>query len=173
VAFTPTLAGQKLTSGTLNDIALCGVTTFRAYCNTAQVIANRATENVADAVIWDTIDLDLFGAWSSGAGTRWTCPKAGWWTISGSIGFSGSSAGTLREAIWFQNGALLGAGRGVSVVSTAIATTALTAEARTLTVLCPVGDYIELIPLQNTGSTLALSGGSLRSYMTVTYSGPS
>lgn len=172
MAFTPTLAGQKLTACALNDIALCGVTTFRAYCNTAQSIASRTTENVADAVIWDTIDLDLFGSWSSGTGTRWTCPKAGWWTFSGSVGFAGSSAGTLREAIWFQNGSLLGAGRGVSVVSTTIATTALTAEARTLTLLCAAGDYIELIPLQNTGSALPLATSSLRSYMTATYAGP-
>lgn len=172
MAFAPTSAGQRLTAGTLNSLLLLGVTAFSAECNTAQSIPNRATEAVGDAVIWDNPPkIDLLGAWASGAPTRFTCPVVGEWTLGGSIGYNASAGGSLREAIWFVNGVLALQGRGAGVVSTAIAATALTVGARQITVQLAVGDYVELVPFQNSGGALALATGSLRSYMTATYTG--
>lgn len=171
--FQPTAAGQKLTAGILNDLLLIGATVFSATSNGAQSVPTRTTEAVGDAVIWDPPAVDLYGAWSSGAATRWTSPKAGNWTLAGGTSFAASTGGSFREAIWFQNGSLLSAGRSTPVMSTAIAATPITADARGITVTLAVGDYIELVPLQNSGTALTLAQGSLRPYMTVTYAGPS
>lgn len=165
-------AGQRLTAGVLNDLVLPGVTTFSAMSNGAQSVPTRAAENVADAVIWDPPAIDDFGAWSSGATTRWTCPKAGRWTFSGSVAFSASSGGTLREALWFQNGVIITSARAVAMASSAISATALTAEARSLTLPLNLSDYIELIPFHNAGAALTLAQGSLQPFMTATYAGP-
>lgn len=172
MSFTPTLAGQRLTAGALNDLLLIGATVFSTSTNAGQSIATRATEVVGDAVVWDPPGVDLYGAWSSGAPTRFACPKPGLWTLAGGLGYNASAGGTLREAIWYGNGALLFSGRSAPVVSSAIAATALTTAARTLTLPLLLGDYIELVPLQNSGGALTLASGSLRPFMTATYAGP-
>lgn len=172
MAFTPTLAGQKLTAGALNDLALIGATVFSITANSGQSVASRTSEVTGDAVQWDPPTVDLYGAWSSGAPTRFTTPKTGLWTLAGSIGFNGSTGGSIREAIWYVNNGLLTIGRSVGAASTAIANIALTASARTVTTFLTSGDYVELVPLQNSGATLTLATGSLRSFMTATYAGP-
>lgn len=173
MSFAPTLAGQKLTAGALNDLLLIGAMVFSTTANAGtQSIASRSAEVVGDAVQWDPPGVDLYGAWSSGAPTRFTVPKSGLWTLGGGIALNPSAGGTIREAIWYSNGALVTNGRAVGVASTAIANVALTTSARTLTAPFTVGDFIELVPLQNSGGPLLLATGSLRTYMTATYAGP-
>lgn len=175
MSFTPTLAGQRLTAGALNDIALIGATVFAITANSGQSVTSRTSEVVGDAVQWDPPGVDLYGAWSSGNPTRFTCPKAGLWTLGGSIGFNASTGGTIREAIWYVNGSLLSIGRAVGTASTAIANIALTSAARTVTTALALGDFVELVPLQNSGlvsPALTLATGSLRSFMNATYAGP-
>jgi hypothetical protein len=173
VAYQPIAAGTTPTADEWNGYLLPGVLVFRAFLNTSQSVPTRSAEAVADALVWDTIDLDRLSGWAAGANaSRWTCTVPGWYTFSGSVGYNASSAGTFREAIWFQNGALSPAGRATPMMSTAIAATPLTAEARTLSLSLSAGDYMQLVPLQNAGAALTTATGSLRSFMSATYAGP-
>lgn len=168
--FQPLAAGQRLTAEELNLNLMIGCTVFRAYRTTAQSITSGA-ETAANALSWNQIDLDRLSAGALNT-TRWTCPTAGWWTVSGSISFNGSTAGSQRDAAWFVNGSLITAGRSRTFAETSIANTPLTVEARSLPVQLAVGDYVELIPVQNTGGAIDTATGSNTPYMAVTYSGP-
>lgn len=171
--YQPIAAGTTPTAEEWNGLLLPGVLVFRAFLNTAQSVPTRTTESVADALVWDTIDLDRLGGWAAGANaSRYTATVAGWYTFAGSVGYNASSAGTFREAIWFQNGALSAAGRATPMMSTAIAATPLTAEARSLPLQMNVGDFVQLVPLQNSGGAITTATGSLRSFMSATYAGP-
>lgn len=170
--YTPFLAGQRVTAGALDFALMAGVTVFRAYRAAAQSISSGA-ESVANALVWDAIGLDLLSGWSAGTPTRWTCPVAGWWTLSGSISINGNSGGSNRDAVWFVNGSIITAGRARTFAETSIsATLAITVEARTLPVQLAVGDYVQLIPAHNIGAAEVTATGSAAPYMAVTYSGP-
>lgn len=167
-------AGQRITANDLNDASLPGKVVFRTYSGAGQSVPTRTTEMVADAIVWDSPQQDDYGGWSSSTPTRWTCMKAGMlWTLSGRLSFNGSIAGTLRQAIWYINGALPPAGRAVPVASSAISNASLTVEAAEQTLPLNVGDFVELVPLQNTGGPLAVATGSYRPIMAITCGGPS
>lgn len=171
MAYTPFLAGQKVTAAALDAALLSGVAVFRAYRSTAQSIPTRASEVVGDAIQWDDIGVDRLGGWNSATPTRYTCQVAGWYSFSGSIGYNADTTGTIREAIWYSNGALLAGGRSVPIANSGIASIALTAEARRVTLNLSVGDYLELVPLQNGTGSISSATGSPRSYITVHYAG--
>jgi hypothetical protein len=171
MAYTPFLAGQRLTAGALNSAVLSGVTVFRAYRSTAQTIPTRSAENIADAIQWDDVGLDRFGGWTGGSPTRYTAQIAGWYSFSGSVAYGSQAGGTIREAVWFTNGSLLAAGRSVPWVASAVPTGAITAEARRVSLSFNVGDYIELTPFQDSGSSISAATGSFRSYIAVQYAG--
>lgn len=170
--YEPFLAGQKVTASALNLALLTGVCVFRAYLTAGQSVPTRAAEAVGDALAWDTIDLDRFGGWSSASPTRYTVPLTGYWTPAGSVSYNNATTGTIREAIWFVNGSLATAGRAVPVASGSISAVALTAEARGTPLLLNAGEYIQLVPLQNSSGALNTATGSARPYMSMTYSGP-
>lgn len=171
MAYTPFLAGQKVTAGNLNAAVLSGVAVFRAYRSTTQNIPTRGAENVADAMSWDDVGLDRLGGWASGTPTRYTCQVAGWYSFSGSVAYGSQAGGTVRESIWFVNGALMAGGRSVPITATSIAAGAITAEARRVSLPMVAGDYIELVPFQDSGSNISAATGSFRSYITVYYGG--
>lgn len=171
MAFQPLSAGQRLTAGTLNALLMIGADVFRAYLTASQIITS-GTETAANACQWDQIDRDILGAWSSSNKTRWTCPAAGWWKLSGSTSFNGSTGGSQRDALWFVNGANITAGRARTFAETSISAVPLSVEARTLTVQLALGEYVELIPVHNIGSNIGTATGTLAPYMAVTYAGP-
>jgi hypothetical protein len=173
MAYSPFTAGQRLTAVALNAALLSGVLIFRAYRSNAQSIPNRVAEDIADALQWDEISVDRLGCWSSGAPTRFTCTTAGWHSFSGGVGLNTQSGGTLREAVWFLNGILMPAGRSVSIIESTVPGGTLTAEGRRPSILMAVGDYVELVPFQNSGVSIATASGSYRPYITVHYAGPS
>ncbi|MFJ4987888.1 hypothetical protein ACIP9H_29305 [Streptomyces sp. NPDC088732] len=173
-AYPAFAAGQSLTAGALSLAALIGQTVFRATRGAGQTITS-GTEDVANAIQWDTVDLDLLGGWTPASQTRWTVPFAGWWRLDGSVSFVGvtspATPGTLRDALWYCNGATIAAGRARSFSGT-IGTSPMTVEARSIPYLLNAGDYVQLIPLQNASISVNTGTGTYAPHMTVTYAGP-
>jgi hypothetical protein len=174
MAYPAWAAGQRITAGGLSINDLIGQTVFRALRGTGQTITT-GTENVANAIQWDTVDLDLLGGWTPASSTRWTVPFAGWWKFEGAVSFVGVTSpdtpGTLRDALWYLNGATVSAGRARSFSGT-IGTSPMTVEARSIPYLLQPGDYVQLVPLQNASISVATGTGTYAPYMAVTYSGP-
>jgi hypothetical protein len=169
--FTPWKAGQRITADALNLTSMIGAVVFRAIRGTGQSITN-ATDDVANAISWDTVDLDLLGGWAAGSPTRWTVPTTGWWKLDGAVSFVGAATpGTLRDALWFVNGATIVAGRARSF-SGSIGTAAMTVEARSIPYLLNAGDYVQLVPLHNASTSVNTGTGTYSPFMAVTYAGP-
>lgn len=162
--------GMIMTEERLNDAAMIGAALFLANRSTTQAITTGA-ESAANAVSWTDIELDALGGWSAANPTRWTAPRDGWYKLEGSVGFNGSTAGEIRDAIWFVNGALISMGRARTIASTAISGDPLTIEARAIPRLLAEGDYVELIAAQDSGSSLNTATGSLRPFISITYAG--
>ncbi|MFD5050883.1 hypothetical protein ACFWMH_10630 [Streptomyces tendae] len=164
------LGGMRMTTDRLYETDLIGRVVFLANRNASQTISSGG-DTGSNALQWDAVDLDLLGGWNAGQPTRWTAPRAGWWTFQGAVAFNNSSAGTIRECCWYVNGGLISMGRSRPIVSSSIANTALTVDARAVPRLMAVGDYVELIPAQNSGAAVDTATGSLRPYISITYSG--
>ncbi|MEU6342227.1 hypothetical protein ABZ883_14945 [Streptomyces sp. NPDC046977] len=164
-------AGAELTGADLSLSDLIGRTVFSATRDTAQSIATNTNPVVGNAISWETVEADLFGAWAAGNPTRWTAPFAGWWTLMGATAINAvaSSAGLARFNAWFINGSLAVAGsnRIAAAPSNATATT----NARTRAYLLAAGDYVELIAGQDSSGAVNSSTGSLRPYIQVQFSG--
>ncbi|WP_405695305.1 hypothetical protein OHA99_09455 [Streptomyces coelicoflavus] len=168
---TDWLGGMRTTAARLYETDLIGRLVFLANRNASQSISSGG-DTASNALSWDAVDLDVLGGWTVGQPTRWTAPRAGWWTFQGAVGFNNRTAGTIRECCWYVNGGLISMGRSRPIVSSSIADTALTVDARAVPRLMAVGDYVELIPAQNSGTALDTATGSLRPYISITYSGP-
>jgi len=170
--YQPFAAGQRLTAGDLDAQLMIGKVVFQAMRTASQTITTGA-ESASNAISWDAVNYDLLGAWSAGSPTRWTCPLAGWWTLSGSISLNNNSGGSNRDALWFVNGANITGGRARTFAESGIsASLVVTVEARTLPLLLAVGDYVQLIPAHNIGASEVTATGTAAPYMSVTYSGP-
>ncbi|MFG3323716.1 hypothetical protein ACGF3J_37295 [Streptomyces sp. NPDC048171] len=165
------LAGMRLTAARLYETDLIGRTVFLANRGTGQSISS-GTDSASNAVQWDEVTFDVLGGWSAGQPTRWTCPRAGWWTFQGAVGFNSSTGGTVRECCWYVNGGLISMGRSHPINMSSIASGALTVDARAVPRLMSVGDYVQLVAGQNSGSALDTATGSYRPYISITYSGP-
>ncbi|MGV9987724.1 hypothetical protein [Streptomyces olivaceus] len=166
------LAGMRTTADRLYDTDLIGRMVFFAYRNTNQSIPSG--ESASNAMQWDTVSLDVLGGWSASQPSRWTCPRAGWWTVQGAVAFNASSSGSIRECCWYINGGLAAMGRSRPINSGSIANSYLTVDARSLPRLMAVGDYVQLVPVHNSTNPnpLDTATNSPAPYMTVTYSGP-
>ncbi|MGI5252768.1 hypothetical protein [Actinacidiphila glaucinigra] len=181
MALTLAPAGGRIQSGKTNQIFMIGAVVFSAVRSTAQTIT-RVTESSANAIQWDTIELDALGAWNASQPTRWTAPFAGWFTFAGATAFnapasgSGVSPGVQRDALWFANGGnFIGARSRTFAASGGVPAAgglALTIEARTRPKLLAAGDYVELVAVHDASASLATATGTLAPYMAVTYSGP-
>jgi hypothetical protein len=170
VPFTPVLSGMRLTATRLNDLLMIGASVFLANRATAQTIPTGG-DAAANAVQWDDVGSDLLGGWSAGSPARWTAPRTGWWQLAGGVAFDASTGGTTRECVWYVNGGAIGMGRARTFGNT-MAAVPITVEARTLPVRLNAGDYVELVPAQNSGANLNLATGSYRPYVAITYGGP-
>ncbi|MGW4986309.1 hypothetical protein ACWEQ3_01480 [Streptomyces mirabilis] len=167
MAYAPLQPGQTLTAGTLNGALMAGGAVFRAFTTVAQSVTN--TESGANAMVWDTIDLDLLGGWSAANPTRWTCTVPGWYEISGAVGFNSNTTGTNRMGLWYLNGGLFMRSKSVGGP---FPSEALTVEARSVAVPFAAGDYVELIPSHNATAAVTTATGSLRPYLSITGAGP-
>ncbi|MHA4819322.1 hypothetical protein ACXZ65_33790 [Streptomyces aculeolatus] len=163
--------GQQLTAARLNAGFMVGMLLFRATRDTAQNITSGNNPLGANALAWETIEVDDLGGWASATPTRYTCRLAGWYELSGDVGFESRTAGTVRGVGWFLNGSLMQAGHGTRVTATPTAIATVVA-ARTVNLPLNPGDYVELIPVQNAGAALATTTGGGRPSMNVTYKRP-
>ena len=100
--------------------------------------------------------------------TRYTCQVAGWYTLSGGIGYAVSGTGS-RGAIWQKNGSFIANSQCMYASSGSLVSTIISA--KTVDVQLAVGDYVELCGYQNSGGTLALTasgaGGSDNAYANI------
>ncbi|WP_171110641.1 MULTISPECIES: hypothetical protein [unclassified Streptomyces] len=167
--------GMEITEERANSSALVGRTVFMATRDTSQSIPS-GSDSVANALVWEGIGLDLLGGWSAGQPSRWTAPMSGWYVLEGAVSFNGAAGGTVREGVWYLNGALQAYGRARTYTTTAIAASPLTVEARTMPILLSAGNYIQLVPAHNFANPdpapLNTATGSFRPYMSVIYAGP-
>lgn len=165
-------AGQRLTADAANAASEIGMVVFRAYRSSSQSITS-GTETVSNAIVWDAIDLDRHGA-GAVSSSLWTAPFAGWWTLAGGVAFNGAASGTVRDALWYVNGALQAAGRArFAAASGSMPSAILTVEARTIPYLLSAGDTVQLVAAHDATGSQTTATGSFRCYMSVTYSGPS
>lgn len=86
--WVPILGGPKDTAHT------------RVYRAAAFTIAAEAT------LVFDTIDFDAMGSYSTGTGL-YTCPAAGIYQVSGKTGFSAGAAGQAPDVRVYKSGALV------------------------------------------------------------------
>lgn len=161
----PARPGHRVTADRLNGWLLPGRTLFRATRDDAQSIGSGTNPSAADALIWQTIELDELEGWDAGQPTRWTCTRAGWYRLSGGVSFAGSTSGTVRAAGWLVTGAFYAGGH--TRVAASPTNTFASLAARVITVQLAVGDYVQLAPGQNSGGTLDTGGGGTRPYMEV------
>lgn len=164
----PWQPGMTVTAARLRESSRVGGVIFSAFRAAAQTIT-AGTENAANAISWDTPQLDALAGWSSSAPTRWTCVVPGWYTFDGAAGFNSNATGTTRDVLWFFNGSLVTGSRNRSAI---VASAPTIIDARTFPRLMAVGDYAQLVPAHDATTSVATTGGSLAASMSVTYSGP-
>ncbi|MFD5217458.1 hypothetical protein ACFWMH_07295 [Streptomyces tendae] len=166
------LGGMRMTADRLYETDLIGRTVFLANRGANQTITS-GSDTASNALQWDEVTLDVLGGWNAGQPSRWTCPRAGWWTFQGAVGFNASTSGTVRECCWYVNGGLISMGRSRPIV-TVPSNSTLTVDARAVPRLMAVGDYVQLIAAHNSSSptTIDTATGSYRPYISITYSGP-
>ncbi|GEC02947.1 hypothetical protein SSP24_06020 [Streptomyces spinoverrucosus] len=163
--------GMIITEERANSSALIGRVVFSAIKTTSQAITSNGNPVVANALNWDNIVTDLLGGWSAAQPSRWTPPMPGLYQLDGCITFSGpaGAAGAVRNAAWFVNGALVLGGNNRTPSPGA---TVSACDARSTPVLLNAGDYVQLVPSQDTGADLGTATGSYMPTMIVTYKGP-
>jgi hypothetical protein len=173
---TPFLPGNRLTEERLNTGQMIGRLVLQLHQTVAQSISQQTTTPVvADALVWDTADLDLLGGWNSGVNpSRYTPTAAGWYELSGAVGYASSSGGTRRGGAWWLNGSLLASGRTVVVTNSTVVSAQPTIPMRTVSVLLNgTTDYVELGGWQSSGGALnTATTASLRSSVGIKYVGP-
>lgn len=167
---TDWLAGMRATADRLYQTDLIGRLVFLANRGTNQTIPS-GPDTAAQAIQWDTVDLDVLGGWSAGQPTRWTAPRAGWWQLVGAVGFDASTGGNTRECVWYVNGGGISMGRARTFGNT-MASVPVTVEARTVPRLLQAGQYVELVAAHNAGVNVTTATGSYRPYIAITYVGP-
>lgn len=119
------------------------------------------SQNIPNAT-WTTITLDSTLVDTDGQhsnsvnNTRFTCQVAGYYSISGAIGFNTNSAGARGASIYKNGSALTIASGGLTAASNVVHIAPITE----VLVQLNVGDYVELAAWQNSGGTLGTAIGA-------------
>jgi hypothetical protein len=110
------------------------------------------------AIDFNEEDKDTLGGHSLVTNTsRYVCQRAGSYRVSGATSFAPNASGFRAVRIW-KNGAPI---RGNTVSIPQVATSANASIAsRVVTVDLAVGDYVQLIALQNSGGALLTANGT-------------
>ncbi|NUQ98871.1 MAG: hypothetical protein HOY79_20700 [Streptomyces sp.] len=116
------------------------------------------------AITMDSTILDTNGQHSNTTNnSRFTCQVAGWYSVSGGIGFLTNATGA-RGAVIYKNGAALSQSTGtITAASPAIHV----ATAGDFLVQLAVGDYVELFGFQSSGGALGTAGSGYYPYLYV------
>jgi len=134
------------------------------YKSVAQSIGNAT----ATAVTFDSENFDVNGYHSTSTNTsRITIPsdKAGYYLISGSLGFAGNTTG-IRISYLYKNGSLLNLPATIPAVVANDVRVSFN-----YTVNLAVSDYIELFAYQNSGGSLNVSGDAVDTTFSISYLG--
>ena len=112
-----------------------------------QALGNAATTTLT----WPTPATDSYSGYSSSTPTRYTPTVAGWYLVSGNIGFANTSVTGMRMAQVAKNGAT-----AINQQALAAATTGYNSAIGVLSLvyLNGTGDYIELQANQSSGVAL-------------------
>lgn len=155
-------------TGALWNAGPAASNTFLTTLPTAEVYQT-VTQTIATgtwtAITQDSTILDTDSQHSNSTNnSRFTCQIAGWYSVSGAVGFNTNSTGA-RGASIYKNGAVLPTGSGaVTATSNAIHV----ATAGRVLVQLGVGDYVEMYGWQNSGGNLGTAtGGQYNSYLYV------
>lgn len=126
-------------------------------CQLRQTVTQSiASSSTTTALTFSTEDVDTHNAHSTSTNTsRFTAPITGWYKLSGGVSFAANATGR-RACWWNKNGAQV-SGSQVTVPAVANGTVTVV-PARSMVVQLTAGtDYVELIPFQDSGSTLGTS----------------
>jgi hypothetical protein len=116
------------------------------------------------AVAMDTTILDTDGQHSNSVNnSRVTCQVAGWYSVSGAVGFSTNSS-TSRGAVLYKNGSSITQATGNIAAASNVLHVATAGE---FLIQLAVGDYVELYAFQNTGAALNSAVSGYSSYLYV------
>lgn len=128
-----------------------------------------AGDGSASALTFQAEDLDLLGSWTSGSPSRFTATVPGRYEMSGGVAYPSNATG-YRGLYWRVSGTIVNAS-GVLLPAASGVTTAIAA--RTVTVyLNGTTDYVELVTLQNSASTLTTAVTTYQqAHMNATYKG--
>lgn len=125
-----------------------------------QTVAQSIPNNADTALLFATEDADLpspGGQHNTASQTsRFTAVYPGWYQVSATVAFSTNATG-LRITSFAKNGTILA---GTKVYTQAISGNLTVFAARTTFVQLAVGDYVEFMVYQNSGSALNTSVGS-------------
>lgn len=158
-------AGQRVTAATWNNELRIGEGVAQLHRAAVQSITN----NVANVISFDTAVLDKLGGWASSPNpTRYTPNVAGWYLVSGFVGYASNATGN-RQAGIVKNGSIVNGSLG-QVAALSSGTTRVT----TATILVQMNgttDFLELRAFQTSGASLNTFTTNGEPNMTVVYAG--
>lgn len=171
IAFPGFQPGMIMTDDRLDSAALSGRLVFRATRDTSQSISNSSAGNpdAANALAWETVDVDDLGGWSSGSATRYTCQLAGWYRVDAKASFNASTASVARTLGIYLNGTLVPAGHFRNAIVPSNTSHSLTGF---ITLPLVAGDYVQMAPGQDSGGALNTATGGVRPLIEITFARP-
>lgn len=174
MAFIPFPAwqpGMIITEARANSAALMGRVIFKATRDTNQAISNtsQANPDPANALQWETISTDDLGGWSASQPARYTCQLPGWYKVNAKVGFNANTLGSGRTLSIYV-GTVLQPGGHYRTATTF--TNQVHTQDASLTVLLAVGEYIQLVPGQDTGDPLNTATGGVRPVVEIEFARP-
>jgi hypothetical protein len=116
-----------------------------------QSVAQTVATATFAAITWDVEVRDNDSMHSTVTNTsRMTCVTAGWYEVSGAVGWTGSAVGN-RLSRWAVNGTAV---TGTEVSAAGTLATGVAFAAMTTGLFLNVGDYVELFGWQSSGGNL-------------------
>lgn len=130
------------------------------YQSASQSIASGAFT----AITFDQTLVDTYGGHSNTTNnSRYTAQVAGWYSVSGGIGYLTNATGA-RGAVIYKNGAALTQATGSITAASSVLHVAMAGE---FLIQLAVGDYVELYAFQSSGGALSTAGSGYYPYFYV------
>lgn len=158
-SFTTASAGGTLLAATWNSNVRDAGNFFLAVPQTilTQTVSQNITNTTFTAVLFDNEVRDNDATHSTVTNTsRITIVTSGWYHISGTVGWAGSTTG-VRLSRWAVNGT---AQPGTEIGIPAVLPSTYAVPATSTDLFLNAGDFLELFVWQNSGGTLATNVGA-------------
>lgn len=122
-----------------------------------QTVSQNVPNGTWTMISCDSTLVDTDGQHSNSINnSRFTCQVAGWYSVSGAIGFNTSSTGARGASIYKNGSALTTASGGLTAASNVVHIAPISE----VLVQLNVGDYIELAAWQGSGGVLGTAIGT-------------